>query len=112
VGICSDEDIMSYKRKPIMTTMERGMAASACRWVDEVVFHSPFVLTEEFVDRMNIHMVTHGNDHSDDSVKKYYQVALDREIYRTVPYTNGVSTTDLIARCCEQGSTRVNPHGH
>jgi len=112
VGICSDEDIMSYKRKPIMTALERGMAASACRWVDEVVFNSPFVLTEEFVDRMNINIVTHGNDHSSDSVKKYYQVALDREMYHTVPYTNDVSTTDLIKRCSEQGGKRVNSHGH
>lgn len=95
-----------------MTAVERGMAASACRWVDEVVFNCPFVLTEEFVDRMNINMVTHGDDHSSNSVKKYYQVALDREIYRTVPYTQGVSTTDLIHRCCEQGSSRINPHGN
>ena len=112
VGICSDADIESYKRSPIMTAHERGMAASACRWVDEVVFDCPFVLTEEFVDRMNIHMVTHGNDHSDSSVQKYYKVALDRGMYRTVPYTVGVSTTDLIQRCVEKGATRVNPHGH
>jgi len=111
VGICSDEAVTSYKRKPIMTALERGMAASTCRWVDEVVFDCPFVLTEEFVDRMNIHIVTHGDDHSSASVKKYYQVALDRGIYRTVPYTQGVSTTDLIERCCAQGAARAAPHG-
>jgi EEF1A lysine methyltransferase 4 len=112
VGICSDDDIISYKRAPIMTAYERGMMASQCRWVDEVVFDCPFVLTEEFVERLNIHMVTHGDDHSSASVKKYYQVALDRDIYRTVPYTQGVSTTELIERCCAQGAARVDPHGN
>ena len=112
VGICSDEDVGSYKRKPIMTAIERGLAASACRYVDEVVFDTPFVLTEEFVDRMNINIVTHGDDHSSASVKKYYQVALDRGIYQTVPYTQGVSTTELIQRCMKQGAARVNPAGN
>jgi len=112
VGICSDFDVKGYKRAPIMNADDRGKCALACRWVDRVVVNCPFVLTEEFVDTQGISYVIHGDDHSSVSAKKYYSVALDRGIYKTVPYTKGISTTDIIKKCCAQGAARVNPHGH
>ena len=37
VGICSDADVADYKRHPIMTATERGMAAASCRWVSLIL---------------------------------------------------------------------------
>ena len=115
VGICSDADVSGYKRPPIMSAQERAECALCCRWVDEVVVGCPFVLTADFVDSFQIKHVVHGDDHSAASARKYYGVALDRGIYKTVPYTQGISTSDLIARCASRGSAaadRVHPHGH
>lgn len=114
VGICSDEDVREYKRAPIQTALERGRNAASCRFVDSVVVNCPFVLTAEFMDEMQIDFVVHGDDHSAASAKKYYSVALDRDAYRTVPYTRGISTSDVIARIQsrEDPAARKNPHGH
>lgn len=111
VGICSDFDVKGYKRAPIMSADDRGKCAVACRFVDRVVVNVPFVLTEAFLEEHRIDCVVHGDDHSSESAKKYYSVALERDIYRTVPYTEGISTTDLITKCCEQGAGRLKPHG-
>ena len=105
VGICSDDSIKKSKdfSESLMTSHERGMMASQCRWVDEVVFDCPCVLTKEFVKRMNIDMVT-GSSSKLEAIT-YNQVALDQGIYRTVlrsssPKDCVVSTTALIDRCC------------
>ena len=93
---------------------ERAKAAAACRYADEVVENCPFVLTNEFLDTYRIDLVVHGDDHSSESAKKYYSVALDRGIYRTVPYTAGVSTSELIQRIVDRGADaakRLKPHG-
>eukprot|EP00946_MAST-07B_sp_MAST-7B-sp1_P004055 g4055.t1 len=114
VGVCSDHDVSSYKRVPIMTALERAKNASCCRFVDEVVVNCPFVLTESFMDEMRIDFVVHGDDHSAASAQKYYSVALARGVYKTVPYTKGISTSDLIQRIQQRddAAARIHPHGH
>ena len=114
VGVCSDEDVGGYKRVPVMTALERAKNASCCRFVDEVVVNCPFVLTEAFMDEMRIDYVVHGDDHSPASAQKYYAVALERDSYKTVPYTDGISTSDLIQRIQQRknAAARKNPHGH
>ena len=114
VGVCSDQDVSGYKRVPVMTALERARNASCCRFVDEVVVNCPFVLTEAFMDEMRIDCVVHGHVHPPASAKKYYAVALARDAYRTVPYTKGISTSELIQRIQqrEDAAARKNPHGH
>ena len=114
VGVCSDKDVTGYKRAPIMSALERAKNASCCRFVDEVVVNCPFVLTESFMNEMQIDFVVHGDDHSEASAKKYYSVALDRDAYRTVPYTDGISTSEIISRIEQRknASARKNAHGH
>ncbi len=41
-----------YKRKPVMTTMERVHSAQACKYVDEVVWEDvQLAITKEFIDK-------------------------------------------------------------
>ena len=42
VGVCSDEDVLAYKRAPIMTTEERVHAVEMCKYVDKVIPNCPY----------------------------------------------------------------------
>jgi cytidyltransferase-like protein len=98
VGLVSDEDAGPYKRRPIMTLAERTAAVQACRLVDEVIPCSPMITTKEFMEKHNIDIVVHGDDYSEQQRNAYYGDAIKMGKYRSVPYTKGISTSDLIAR--------------
>jgi cytidyltransferase-like protein len=101
VGVLSDATITSYKRRPIMTLQERMEVIGACRYVDEVIADSPFRLTEEFLTRHRIAIVVHGDDMSLDAAQDVYGPAVDAGTFRRIPYTAGISTTELIRRVLE-----------
>jgi glycerol-3-phosphate cytidylyltransferase-like family protein len=58
----------------------------------------PLRLTEEMVKELQIDYVVHGNDFNKDLLEDQYGVSLKLGIFRTVPYTPGVSTTNIIER--------------
>jgi glycerol-3-phosphate cytidylyltransferase len=102
VGICSDHDVKTYKRKPILSMEERMVSVKACRYVDEVLPDAPIRVTQEWIDDNNIDVVVHGDDFEPDKMAYYYEVPIALNIFRTVPYTKGVSTSQLIKRIKER----------
>jgi cytidyltransferase-like protein len=102
VGVLADDVVEGYKRTPILTLDERVKVISACKYVDEVVIAPPLRLTEEMVEYYQIDHVVHGDDFNKDLLEDQYGVALKLGIFRTVPYTPGVSTTDIIKRICSR----------
>lgn len=100
LGIHSDEEIQRQKGPCIMREQERYGAARACKWVDEVVEDVPYSPTPEILVRHGVDMVIHGDDVAIDASGKDAYDAIRRAGVRfhTVPRTDGVSTTDLIAR--------------
>src|SRR5512145_8293 len=62
VGVLSDDTAASYKRRPIMSLAERVAVIESCRYVDEVIEDSPFLLSEEFLAQHRIATVVHGDD--------------------------------------------------
>lgn len=103
VGVLSDEVVAAYKRQPIMTLDERVAVIAACRHVDEVIPNAPDVVTREFMDEHDISVVVHGSDITREICEAMYGAALDAGKLRTVEYTAGISTTDLIRRVRERG---------
>nr|CCC94311.1 putative cholinephosphate cytidylyltransferase A [Trypanosoma congolense IL3000] len=98
VGVCGDDECEVYKRRPIMTTAERVNEVKMCKFVSQVIPNSPVSgITEEMIKRYNIHVVVCGDEynHPDD---KYYAVPRRMGILRTAPRTDGISTSELIAR--------------
>lgn len=91
-----------YKRKPIICEQDRATIVRAIRWVDEVVVPSPLVITEEYVKEHRIDLIVHGFcDERDKNnfYKRHSQVAeLEGLELREIPYTSGVSTSQLIAQ--------------
>ncbi len=98
VGIHSDETVARYKRQPLMTMEERIKVVEACRYVDEVVPDAPLEVPGEYLDAHRIDVVVHGDDLSDETRRMMYGVAEDRGMLRLVPYTQGISTSDLLDR--------------
>lgn len=104
VGVLSDEDVASYKREPILTLPERVMEVQACRYVDEVIAAPPLRLTQEWIAEHQIDVVAHGDDFNPDSLYYWYKVPIEMGIFKTVPYTQGISTTEIIQRIKERCS--------
>ena len=102
VGVLADGVVEGYKRLPIIGLKDRVAVIEACKLVDEVVVAPPLRLTEEMIDEMGIDFVVHGDDFNTDLVRDQYGVALDRGIFRTVPYTPGISSTTIIQRVVDR----------
>ena len=98
VGLHDEKTIMSYKRKPVCSLLERAAVVEACRYVDRIMLATPLHLSADFLDRHEIDIVVHGDEISDADRSAYYSVAIGRGIYREIPSTPGISTTDIIAR--------------
>ncbi|KAL6068247.1 Choline/ethanolamine phosphotransferase (CEPT) [Balamuthia mandrillaris] len=98
VGVCNDADVTRYKRKPIMNEKERYAAVAACKFVHKVIPDAPcFDLPVEFLIKHKIHVVALSEEynHPDD---KFYAGARDLGIDKVLPRTDGISTSDLLAR--------------
>ena len=107
VGIHADEVLISnnYKKgKPILTMEERVNSVGACRFVDEVLPNAPFIIDRPWIDKHNIEIVVRGDDMPQDRLEYFYKVPMDMGIFRTVPYTAGISTTEIIRRIMVRSS--------
>ena len=111
VGVHSDATVESYKRAPVMTADERLRVVAGCRYVDEVVPDAPLVVTAEWIDRHRIDLVVHGDDFDPEAMTRLYRVPMDRGILRSVPYTQGISTSEILQRIERRGSVRPQTQG-
>lgn len=99
VGVCSDKMTHGSKGKTVMNERERYEAVRHCRYVDEVVKDAPWSLTDDFLDANKIDLVAHdeipyGSEDADD----VYAHIKARGMFLTTQRTEGVSTSDLVAR--------------
>ena len=83
------------------------MAVRNCKWVDEVVEDAPWVITQELVDKLQIDYVAHdelpyAGAGSSASMSDVYQFVKDQGRFLPTQRTDGVSTSELLARIVEQ----------
>ena len=95
VGVHSDKDVESYKRKPMIRQDHRYEMIRNCRLVDEVIESAPLVITKEFIIDNEINYVVHGNDISEE-LKRQHKVPIEMGIAKYVEYTKEISTTKII----------------
>lgn len=99
VGLHSDEAVLKVKgRLPICTLAERVEVLQYCSLVDLVVPNVPFEITERMLDTHRWDFVAHSDQLTSFHKNVNYKVPIERGIMKTVPHTEGISTTDLIAR--------------
>jgi ethanolamine-phosphate cytidylyltransferase len=102
VAVNSDESITKCKGAPLMNDGERLAMVEACKFVDEVVPDCPYIMSKEYLDHViekyKIDYVVHGDDPCIVDGKDVYATAKEAGKYRTIPRTEGVSTTDIVGR--------------
>lgn len=102
VGINSDQSITECKGAPLMNDEERLTMVQACKFVDEVVPDCPYIMNQEYLDWVirehKIDYVVHGDDPCIVDGKDVYATAKASGKFRTIPRTEGVSTTDIVGR--------------
>ena len=97
VGIHSDKDVEFYKCTPYMTMKERIAVVEKCKGVDIVIPNAPLYISEEFIDKYNIHVVVCSPEYdSDDDL--YYKVPRKMGILQVLPRTKGMSSSELRKR--------------
>jgi cytidyltransferase-like protein len=102
VGIHGDDVCASYKRRPILTLDERVRAVQGCRYVDRVLADAPLHVTDGWIDQHAIDLVVHGDDMDESRLEFWYRAALRRGIFRAIPYTEGISSSAIIARVVDR----------
>ena len=101
VGIYADDALESYKRRSILTMEERAASVAGCRYVDEVLLNAPLIVDADWIGKYDIHLVVHGDDFTQEQLEYYYKVPIEMGIFRTVPYTHSISTSEIIRRIME-----------
>ena len=102
VGVCSDEEVSSYKRTPILNLAERSLMVSGCRIVDEVIAPAPCITTKELIEKFAIDLVIATDGYSKKVLEKYYGDPKSMGILELVPYDKSISTTEIINKCYDQ----------
>jgi len=103
VGVNSDDSVAEAKGlRPVLNDLERQSAVAACRFVDEIIPASPYVMSQAYIEEL---MKTHGIDffvHGDDPCivdgRDVYEDAKRLGKFLTIPRTDGISTTDIVGR--------------
>lgn len=73
VGVHNDEDVMTYKNKPIIPYQERLEIIKSCKYVDGVYENADLIVTDNHLDNINADYVVAGRE-NDEYIKKYYKV--------------------------------------
>ncbi|CAK4085076.1 unnamed protein product [Aphanomyces euteiches] len=113
VGVCNDEVTHRLKGQTVMTEAERFESVRHCKWVDEVIEGSPWVLTDEFLEEHNIDYVCHDaipytdtSGTAGDSDDVYGHIKAIGKFHET-QRTEGISTSDLIIRIISEYDTFI-----
>lgn len=110
VIVNGDRLTTSYKRAPIMNENDRLEVLQGCRYVDHAEVSNDYSIRDAVV-RHGVTQIVHGDDWEIESYKKQIccdDEFLDRYGVRLVllPYTKGISTSDIIRACADRGSAQ------
>ena len=98
VGVCSDELVESYKRKPILNMDERTNMISSIKFVDGIIKNPPCPITKEFIQKHNIDLVVHADGMPQKNLNHWYKAPMELGKFKTVSYTKGISTSEILNR--------------
>jgi len=93
VGVHNDEQVMTYKKKPIISYNDRLEIIKSCKYVDVIYENADLVTTDEILYKLNADCVFAGRE-KEEYIKKYYQVSKNKLIL--LDRTSHVCTSDII----------------
>jgi len=99
VGVCNDDLTLKMKGRTVMNEVERYESLRHCRYVDEVVTDAPWSLDLAFITAYKIDFVAHDDlPYGAGDEEDIYKWLKDRDQFVATQRTEGISTTDVIAR--------------
>ncbi|XP_023032911.1 choline-phosphate cytidylyltransferase A isoform X2 [Drosophila willistoni] len=99
VGVCNDELTHRMKGRTVMNAFERYEGVRHCRYVDEIVQDAPWTLSDEFIAENKIDFVAHDDlPYGHDGLDDIYGPLKARGMFVATERTEGVSTSDIVAR--------------
>jgi glycerol-3-phosphate cytidylyltransferase-like family protein len=85
------------KREPVFDVNKRALVVKSIRYVDQVFVDGPREITLEFMRTNNFDLYVFGTKNPDEREVRLYDCRnLPRNMVVEVPYTYGVSTTEII----------------
>lgn len=101
-GVVADDVTEQNKQRPILTMEERVASVAGCKYVDQVLPNAPWRIDRAWIIQHDIQLVVHGDDYSQEQLDDIYKVPVRMGILRIVPYTNSISTTEIVRRILER----------
>lgn len=98
VGLISDNSATDYKREPIFADDDRYALLKACRYVDQVIYNAPLIVTRDFLDQYKIDLVVHGFSDMKDLKKQQPFFEQIQDKFELIPYFPYNSTTRYIEK--------------
>ena len=104
VCVVPDERVAVLKQhRPIMRTDERALVVGACRYVDAVITDGPRQTTLAFMRAHDFAIYAFGGkDDAELQQKRDDCTELPESMIHRLPYTGGVSTSDILRRVLEE----------
>jgi cytidyltransferase-like protein len=95
VGVHNDEQVMTYKNKPIISYNDRLEIIRSCKYVDEVYENADLITTDDLLSKLKADYVFAGRE-NEQYIKKYYQVNQNKLIL--LDRTSHICTSDIIKK--------------
>ena len=92
VGVHNDEQVMSYKEKPLDSYEVRLENVKKTGLFDEIYENAPAITTQSFIDDLEVDFVVAGRE-SSEKIKQMYPVDINR--LHLISRTEGISTSIL-----------------
>ncbi|KAI0229892.1 putative choline-phosphate cytidylyltransferase [Lamellibrachia satsuma] len=99
IGVVNDALTRSMKGRTVMNEKERYEAVRHCRYVDELVPDAPWTLDDDYLQKHKIDFVAHDDlPYGAGGEEDIYAWLKQRDMFVATQRTEGISTTDVIAR--------------
>ena len=98
VGVVSDNDCAGYKRNPIINEDDRVEIIKNIKYVDQVIFPCPMIVTMDFIKNNSIDLVVHGfsGEADREKQKEYFAEIKAAGCFKEIDYYSKISTTEII----------------
>ena len=92
VGVHNDEQVMTYKRRPIISYNDRLEIIKSCKYVDCVYENAEVITTDETLIKLNADYVIAGRE-NEQFISKHYPV--DFRSLHLIERTSNISTSKI-----------------